>query len=104
MLKLNRRDVLVGGTAAGVGMALGVGTPVSAKGRVALPIPPEIRADAGGNIELTSQQGTRRFVDSGLTDTFGVNGSFLGPTVRVSRGERVTMKVTNGLGEDTTMH
>lgn len=38
------------------------------------------------------------------TDTFGYNGSFLGPTVRVRDGEEVKFKIKNDLDQVTTVH
>ncbi len=38
------------------------------------------------------------------TDIWGVNGAYLGPTLRAERGESVTVNVTNSLDEDTTTH
>ncbi|MBM7520041.1 multicopper oxidase family protein [Nocardioides nitrophenolicus] len=40
----------------------------------------------------------------GRTPTWGVNGDYLGPTIRVTRGERVRMRVRNDLPETTTLH
>ena len=45
--------------------------------------------------------------DSGqtkVTATYGINGPYLGPAIRVRRGEKVAVEVTNGLPENTTMH
>ncbi|HWM72813.1 MAG TPA: multicopper oxidase domain-containing protein, partial [Nocardioides sp.] len=38
------------------------------------------------------------------TATWGVNASYLGPTLRAKRGEEVLINVTNELGEDSTLH
>lgn len=38
------------------------------------------------------------------SDTLGYNGSYLGPTIRVHRGDEVEIAVTNALSEDTTVH
>ncbi len=38
------------------------------------------------------------------TATWGVNGSYLGPTVRARRGESVLMNVTNELDEASSLH
>jgi blue copper oxidase len=55
-------------------------------------------------IALDSRPGSMRFQGDQDTATFGVNGPYLGPAVRVRRGEKVLMQVTNSLHEDTTMH
>lgn len=89
---------------AGLGIAQGVGRAALAQNRPALPIPPEIRPDTSGEIHLTSQIGSMNFIDAGPTPTYGVNGNYLGPAVRVRRGENVTMRVTNALDQNTTMH
>jgi FtsP/CotA-like multicopper oxidase with cupredoxin domain len=59
--------------------------------------------------------GTTRFalrIDDGSTDfglaaptpTYGVNASYLGPTLRMPTGADVRVDVTNGLAERTTLH
>jgi Putative multicopper oxidases len=104
MADVSRREFFWGALAlAGLGMASGP-WPARASDRRALPIPPELRADAKGEIALHAQTGQRQFVAGRSTATYGINGPFLGPAIRVRRGERVVMKVTNGIGEDITMH
>jgi len=53
---------------------------------------------------LQAQRGSMRFFADLETPTFGYNGSFLGPTLRLRDGEDVTIHVTNALGEPTTTH
>lgn len=72
--------------------------------RPALPIPPIARTDAEGTINLRFQEGTMSFLNGKSTPTFGLNGPYLGPTIRVQRGETVTMNVTNGLDQPVTLH
>lgn len=73
-----------------------------------LRIPPlaEGVLDADGTrvFELDLQEGSTEFRDGVETPTWGVNGSYLGPTLRVRRGERVRIEVRNGLPEATTLH
>ncbi len=111
MAQLSRRTVLLGGAAASAvgGLRLNSAAaqavarqPQSA--RPALPIPPELRADANGVIALDSRPGSMRFLADKVTATYGVNGPYLGPAVRVKRGEKVVARVTNSLTENTTMH
>ena len=54
--------------------------------------------------ELTAQQGTMSFVDGVETATYGYNGNFLGPVIRLKEGQNVTMQLTNNLLDATTFH
>ncbi|RNL63351.1 copper oxidase [Nocardioides marmoriginsengisoli] len=53
--------------------------------------------------DLRLQEGVADF-GRGRTPTWGVNGDYLGPTLRAERGERVRIRVRNDLGEDTSLH
>jgi len=71
-----------------------------------LPIPPRDDGELVDGVRvfrLALQTGTMMFVGV-PTATYGVNGAFLGPTLRMRRGERVRVEVTNRLGEPTTLH
>lgn len=54
--------------------------------------------------ELTLQEGQIEFLPGTRTATWGVNGPYLGPTLRASRGDRVVVAVSNQLPETTTLH
>lgn len=104
MIDLSRREFVAGSTAlASLGMFSGL-WPVRASDRPTLPIPPELRADAKGEIALRAQPGQMQFLPGVATPTYGINGPFLGPAIRVRRGEDVVMAVTNGIDQDITMH
>jgi blue copper oxidase len=45
-----------------------------------------------------------RILGDKVTSTYGINGPYLGPAIRVRRGEKVVAQVTNSLPENTTMH
>ncbi|THJ09618.1 copper oxidase [Nocardioides sp.] len=66
----------------------------------------ESRRDADGRrvFDLTMQRGRTDLGRPDPTPTWGVNGSYLGPTLRANRGEDVLVNVTNELGEDSTLH
>ncbi len=53
---------------------------------------------------LDVQEGTTDFGVGGPTDTYGVNQSYLGPTLRMTTGEDDRMDVHNGLDTVTTLH
>ena len=73
-----------------------------------LAVPPLARSslDARGRrvFDLTMQEGSTDLGRDGKTPTWGMNGSYLAPTLRASRGETVVARVTNELGEASTVH
>jgi blue copper oxidase len=73
-----------------------------------LRIPPLLqpRPDANGRrvFDLTLQQGRTELLPGTRADTWGVNGPYLGPTLRASRGDLLLMRVRNELPETTTLH
>ncbi|MGM0523771.1 MAG: multicopper oxidase family protein [Bacillota bacterium] len=75
---------------------------------VALPIPPLIEdTDPSENktaFEITAEASSRAFVDGVETDTLGYNGDYLGPTIKVRRGEEVSATITNEMEDLTTIH
>lgn len=54
--------------------------------------------------DLTMQAGESELLPGQRTSTWGVNGSHLGPTIRVNRGDTVQMNVRNTLSLQTTLH
>jgi blue copper oxidase len=64
-------------------------------------IPPTI---VNNHIDLTVKTGTKQFYGSGMTQTMGVNGNHLAPTLIVNKGDSVHINVTNKLSEITTLH
>lgn len=72
-----------------------------------LPIPP---LDEGSLIDgrrifsLTTQPGQSEILPGVSTDTWGFNGNFLGPALRVRRGDDVRVDISNELDEMTTIH
>ncbi|WP_027109001.1 multicopper oxidase family protein [Lacticigenium naphthae] len=83
--------------------------PVQEGNEEALPIPP-LMEDTDPDPDKTewdivADEGTKEFISGAETDTMGYNGDYLGPTIRVERGQEVTANVKNQLdGEVTTMH
>jgi FtsP/CotA-like multicopper oxidase with cupredoxin domain len=70
-------------------------------------IPPQLepRIENGEKVfDLAAQEGQTTFFEGKPTHTFGFNGPYLGPTLRASTGDRVSIAVTNRLSETTTVH
>jgi len=53
---------------------------------------------------LSVQTGTTNFIEDKLTATMGYNGSYLGPVLKLTRGEEVNMHITNELNDTTSVH
>lgn len=73
----------------------------------ALAIPPLAQSEVKDDVrvfELTMQQGESDLGQGGLTRTWGINGPHLGPTIRARRDDQVKVRVTNNLGEASTLH
>lgn len=73
-------------------------------GRNPLPIPPLLDTRVNRSFALRVQSGTTSFYPGRPSNTLGYNGSYLGPTILVRRGDDVAAAVTNGLTADTTLH
>ncbi len=54
--------------------------------------------------DLVLQKGVSQFFDGVKTPTLGINGAYLGPTLKMRAGENVQMNVTNEIGETSTLH
>jgi blue copper oxidase len=104
MLQVSRRTMLLAGSAWAFAGLRGRHLHAQAMARPPLPIPSELRADAAGTIKLDARTGTMRFLGDRDTATYGINGPFLGPALRLRRGETVTVQVTNNVPENITMH
>lgn len=103
-MKLNRRAFIARASTLAASAPFLRVPGLRAETRPPLPIPPVLAPDEGGQIELTAQTGQMRFIDRAVTPTFGFNGNYLGPTLRLRRGTNVEMVVNNALSEDVTVH
>jgi blue copper oxidase len=105
MTALSRRQALIAGAASGVLAAFRLQPAFARDGaRPGLPIPPEMRADAQGVIAFGAGKGTISFLPGQRTPTLGYNAAFLGPALRLRRGQTVTIDFINHLPEPTTVH
>ena len=72
-----------------------------------LPIPPidqGVVRDGVRHFALATQYGNSEFFKGYSTATMGYNGAYLGPTLRVRRGEELAIRVANQLDIPTTTH
>ncbi len=73
-----------------------------------LPIPPLLenldKSKKTAQFAMSAQRGTMEFFPGKETASFGYNGNFLGPTIRVRNGQRFQLKLKNNLPETTTLH
>ncbi|MCJ0903496.1 multicopper oxidase family protein [Rhodococcus sp. ARC_M6] len=113
MNRISRRTILWGFAAAPLGLALGCTAGPKSRGAEPgasrpLPVPPLAPSivDSSGvrHFTLSAGAGTTEIVAGKLTDTWGFNGSVLGPTIRAKRGESVAFTIDNTLDEPTTVH
>ena len=108
-MKVSRRSVLAGAGAIGAGALItlyaGWTAADGATERQPLRIPPLIDARKEGNaVALRVQSGTTEFFPGQPSASLGYSGSYLGPSIRIYRGDDVEIAVTNALNEDTTVH
>lgn len=82
--------------------------PGDGENQSALFIPPlledEDPEEGIGEYHIVAQEGSMEFFPNVQTRTLGYNGNYLGPAIKLQRGDEVHMKVTNGLGEPTSVH
>ncbi|MGP3632961.1 multicopper oxidase family protein [Streptomyces sp. 24-1644] len=114
------RTLITLGVVAGVFVAavggvfawLWTGADVSTVGKVRftnrMAVPPlagsTVDKDGTRVFDLRMQTGETKFKDGRPTPTWGFNGSYLGPTLRASRGEQVKVRVRNTLDEASSVH
>jgi FtsP/CotA-like multicopper oxidase with cupredoxin domain len=78
---------------------------VSFENELAIPPLLEPQEKDGRKIfDLTLQQGRAELLPGKPAETWGVNGAYLGPTLRAARGDQVELRVHNELPETTTIH
>ena len=71
-------------------------------------IPPILKdtnpEEGKAEFDLTVQNGETEFFKGQKTDTLGYNGNYLGPIIKVNKGDEVKINVNNTLDESTTVH
>ncbi|NSB25024.1 multicopper oxidase family protein [Clostridium saccharoperbutylacetonicum] len=73
-----------------------------------LPIPKLLENESPNSkvedFTLNVDQGTTAFMDEKASETYGYNGNFLGPVIRVNKDDNVNIHLNNNLKEETTIH
>jgi blue copper oxidase len=108
-MSVSRRGFLGGATAAAATFLVQPRMRASETRRFVNPlkIPPLLEGapEAAGKLyELRIAAGNSEFLPGISTPTLGINGAYLGPTIRCRVGDRVTLHVKNTLSEPTTLH
>lgn len=71
-------------------------------------IPPileaKILSDGVKSYDLNVQEGKVEFLKGFKTNTYGINGDFLGPTLKVQKNDTIKINVNNSLREETVIH
>ncbi|NRN27918.1 multicopper oxidase CueO [Photorhabdus heterorhabditis] len=102
---MQRRNFIKLGAVIGVSSLLPVWSRFSfAEPYPLLPIPPQITPDETGKIIIEINAGQSCFKAGTATETWGYNGDLLGPALKLTSGEPVTIDIRNNLPEETTVH
>jgi blue copper oxidase len=106
MTKTTRRGFLAGTASIGAAAAAGLRfPPLEAAEPQPLRIPALIDARGHANsVELKAQHGRTAFFGDRASATRGFNASYLGPTLRLHRGDEVEVSVTNAMRDATAVH
>lgn len=104
---MDRREFLFSSAAATTALA----GPLAGSGKAQtalrpLPIPPltDLLDGIETRIALSLAPGQHDFGTGALSDTFGINATYLGPVIRAKQGQTLPFDVQNGIGEVTTLH
>ncbi len=73
-------------------------------GQNRLHIPALIDSQTTPEIELVLQHGAHQFYEGIASETMGINGDYLGPTIRLHRGTEANITFVNEIDEPTTVH
>ncbi|MEO0485206.1 MAG: multicopper oxidase domain-containing protein [Pseudomonadota bacterium] len=100
---MNRRQFLFASTAS---LAVAGTSGVSQVAARPLPVLPmtDLIGGMSERIVLGLTAGTHDFGTGARSNTFGINGDYLGPVLRVKQGQTLPIDVVNGIGDPSTLH
>lgn len=100
---MNRRQFLVGSTALSFGLA---GFSHAQSAARALPLPPLMDLTRGidGRVPLMLAPSNHDFGNGAISQTFGINSTYLGPVIRARQGQTLPFDVSNTIGEGVALH
>lgn len=107
MHNISRRNFLKTTAAAGLATSLPLRALAKSDMRTPLKIPALLSGENMGDVQvydLTMQNGVTEFFAGLQTPTSGINGSYLGPTLKMRRDSAVRINVHNTLGESSSLH
>ncbi|WP_017347527.1 cell division protein FtsP [Pantoea sp. A4] len=103
-MSFSRREFIQLSAAAALGSTLSTPAMAAVGGDTPLPIPPLLESRRGQPLFLTLQRSNWSFSgDSNKAPVWGINGMYLGPTVRVYSGDDVKLVYSNRLSESVAM-
>lgn len=101
---ITRRAALSGGIALLATPALLINRAFAAAARHPLPIPPVMEVDSGAGNRLIARKSQQEFLSGAQTKTLGYDLDYLGPTLRMKRGQTARLQVGNQTDDPVTAH
>lgn len=101
---ITRRTALIGGVAALATPPLLINRAFAAEPGRPLPIPPLMAVDGGAGNRLTARKSQQEFLSDLQTPTLGYDLDYLGPTLRMKRGQTARLTVGNETDDPITAH
>ncbi len=109
---MKRREFLTLSSVTALWLVTGCGGSTSSKNTStpkisSLPIPElmnPISKNGVQHYDLNVKEAQHSFFDGVLTDTYAINSTYLGPTLLIQNGDKISINYTNKLQETITMH
>ena len=102
-MRFTRRG-FIKATGASVFLPAITGRAWAAEGGAPLPIPDMMDLRGGTSGELTARLGSANMLQGRSTQTAGYSANYLGPVIRMNRGETARLTLGNTIAEPVTVH